>query len=90
MVDEIVNPQEGLLYVVYLASLDVTSCFQNAMIPPDNRIWVSLPPRYMQWFKKPYPDVELENSESNSYAVQTMTGMQGERCGQRLVYSVKR
>ena len=49
------------------------------MIRQEERIWVSLPPRYMQWFKKTYPDVEVEISESNKYAMQTMTGMQGEK-----------
>ena len=42
-----------------LASMDVTNCFQNTMIPPEERIWVNLPPRYMQWFKRTYPDVEV-------------------------------
>ena len=31
------------------------------------------------WFKKTYPDVEVEESTSNSYLLQTMTGMQGEK-----------
>ena len=62
-----------------LASTDVTNCFQNTMIPAEKRIWISLPPRYMKWFKKTYPDVEVENSPSNRYLLQTMTGMQGEK-----------
>ena len=62
-----------------LASIDVTNCFQNTMIPPEKRIWIALPPRYMQWFKKTYPDVEVEFSKSGKYAMQTMTGMQGEK-----------
>ena len=66
-------------YNLTLASLDVTNCFQNTMIPPEKRIWVSLPPRYMQWFKKTYPDVDVEVSDSNRYVMQTMTGMQGEK-----------
>ena len=62
-----------------LASTDVTNCFQNTLIPPNKRIWITLPPRYMKWFKKTYPDVEVEESTSNSYLLQTMTGMQGEK-----------
>ena len=62
-----------------LASTDVTNCFQNTMISPEERIWISLPPRYMKWFKKTYPDIKVEDSPSNSYLLQTMTGMQGKR-----------
>ena len=39
-------------YNLTLVSVDVTNCFQNTIIPPEKRIWVSLPPKYMQWLKK--------------------------------------
>lgn len=31
----------------------------------------------MTWFKKIYPDSEVEESASNSYLLQTLSGMQG-------------
>ena len=66
-------------YDLRMASTDATNCFQNTIIPPEQRIWISLPPRYLKWLKKTYPDVEIEDSASNAYASQAMTGMQGKR-----------
>ena len=62
-----------------LAVMDVRNCFQNNMIDPDKRVFVRTPPRYMEWFKRTFPDVIVPHSPTGNYANQTMGTMQGEK-----------
>ena len=61
------------------ALLDVTNCFQNTLIPAKDRACVTLPNFYMEWFKREYPQYELEASPSGKYVLQAQKGLQGDK-----------
>ena len=50
-----------------LAIMDVVNCFQSTLIPEEERIVVTLPSFYMDWFKKEYPEYKLEDSPAMYY-----------------------
>jgi hypothetical protein len=61
------------------AILDVENCFQNDAIKPEQRLFVTAPPLYIQWFKETYPDIKLEQAPDGKYVLQTINGMQGRK-----------
>ena len=61
-----------------LAIMDVVNCFQSTLIPEEERIVVTLPSFYMDWFKKEYPEYKLEDSPSG-YVLQAQKGLQGDK-----------
>ena len=62
-----------------LSIIDVTNCFQNDAIPPEKRIFIILPPVYLEWFQEQFPHIKLEKSKDNRYVIQTINGMQGRK-----------
>ena len=62
-----------------LSICDVENCFQNTIIEPSQRIFITSPFRYVDWFKDRYPDTKVRESKSGKYALQTINGMQGEK-----------
>ena len=39
--------------------LDVSNAFQNTKFPINERVCVSTPPYYLDWFERSYPNVPL-------------------------------
>ena len=62
-----------------LAILDIENCFQNTLVAAEDRVVVTLPNFYMEWFKRKYPEFTLDVSPSNKYVVQAQRRLQGDR-----------
>ena len=62
-----------------LAILDIENCFQNTLVEPEDRVVVTLPNFYMEWFRQEYPDYVIDESPSGKYVVQSQRGLQGDR-----------
>ena len=65
-----------------LGILDVTNAFQTTIKDPSKRIFATLPPFYLNWFKKYYPNVSLDPSPG-PYVVQVCNGIQGDKAAGR-------
>ena len=57
--------------------LDVSNAFQNTNVPIHERVCVSPPPYYLDWFERYYPNVPL-NRDNSPFCLQCMNGIQGE------------
>ena len=64
--------------------IDVKNCFQCDAIEPHERLFITTPPCYIEWFKMRYPHIKLP--EADSYVLQTLNGMQGRRDAGRSWY----
>ena len=62
-----------------VAVIDVVNCFQSTMIPPEDRLVISMPPFYRKWFQEKYPEVKWEHSPSNKYVLEVINGIQGDK-----------
>ena len=67
-----------------LSIVDVENCFQNGVIPHEDRVYVTTPPHYIPWFKQTFPGVPLKNAKN--YVLQTLNGMQGRKDAGRTWY----
>ena len=56
--------------------LDASDAFQNKNVPIHERVYVSPPPYYIDWFEKSYPNVLLNRYES-PFCLQCMNVIQG-------------
>ena len=56
--------------------LDVINAFQNTNVPIHERVCVSPPPYYLDWFERSYPNVPL-NRDDGPFCRQCMNGIQG-------------
>ena len=56
--------------------LDVSNAFQNRNIPIHERVCVSTPPYYLDWFERFYPNFPL-NRDDDPFFLQCMNGIQG-------------
>ena len=56
--------------------LDVSNEFQNTNVPIHERVCVSPPPYYLDWFEISYPNVPL-NRDDGLFFPQCMNGIQG-------------
>eukprot|EP00956_Cyclotella_meneghiniana_P030378 scaffold76242_cov40-Cyclotella_meneghiniana.AAC.1 len=64
-----------------LAVIDIVNCFQSTLIPPEERLVISMPPFYRKWFQEKYPEVKWEHSPSNKYVLEVINGIQGDKGG---------
>ena len=48
--------------------LDVSNAFQNTHVPNHERVCVSPPPYYIEWFERSHPNVPLNRDESTFYS----------------------
>ena len=55
--------------------LDVSNAFQNKNVPIHERVCVSPPPYYLDWFEISYPNVTL-NRDDGTFFLQCMNGIQ--------------
>jgi hypothetical protein len=62
-----------------LAVIDVVNCFQSTLIPPEERLLITMPPHYKAWFKSKYPNVKWEESPSGKYVLELLNGLQGDK-----------
>jgi hypothetical protein len=58
---------------------DVKNAFQNTMLPVGQRAHLTMPPYYLQWFRRKYPMVKIEPlaSEADKYCLQSINAIQG-------------
>jgi len=71
----------GLLISV----LDISNAFQNSIIfDPSERVYLSLPPLYLDWFLQQWPDFHLDTTNPKELVLQCLKTVQGTRdAGQR-------
>ena len=62
--------------------LDVSNAFQNTNVPIHERVCVSPPPYYLNWFEISYPNVPLNQGDGPFY-LQCMNGIQGTKTSGR-------
>ena len=67
------------VYCLRLGITDVVNCFQSTLIPEEKRVITSVPPYYMSWFRREFPEIKLEHSPSGRYVLQAMKGLQGDK-----------
>ena len=73
-----------------LTILDIENCFQNTLVEPEDRVVVTLPNFYMEWFCRKYPDYIIEDSPLGKYVVQSQRGLQGDRAiGRKFYLTIK-
>ena len=58
--------------------LNVSNTFQDKNVPIHERVCVSTPPHYLDWFNKSYPNVTL-NIYDGPFCLQCMNGIHGTR-----------
>ena len=56
--------------------LDVSNALQNVIVPINERVCVSTPPYYLDWFERSYPSVTI-NRDDGPFPLQCMNGIQG-------------
>lgn len=62
-----------------LAIMDVENCFQNTLLVEKEKVVVTIPPYYMEWFAREFPSYRIDNSPSGKYVLQALKGLQGDR-----------
>ena len=62
--------------------LDVSNEFQNTNVPIYERVCVSPPTYYLNWFERSYPNVPL-NRDDGPFCPQCMNGIQGTKTAGR-------
>lgn len=65
--------------------LDVKNAFQNTNVPACKHMHISLPPYYLEWFRKVYPNVPV-NPEDGPFCLQVMNSIQGTKPAGRQWY----
>jgi hypothetical protein len=60
-------------YGFTVSIIDIVNCFQSTIIPEEEeRLVISCPPKYLDWFKHRYPRVKLNHSKSGRYVLQLL------------------
>jgi hypothetical protein len=62
-----------------IAIADVKNAFQNAMLPVGQQAHLTMPPYYLQWFRRKYPMVTIEPlaAKADKYCLQSINAIQG-------------
>ena len=66
------------MHILTARILDVSNKFQNTNFPIHERVFVSPPTYYLDWFERYYPNVSL-NRDYGPFCLQYMNGMNGKR-----------
>ena len=56
--------------------LDVSNAFHNTNVPINEKVCVSPPPYYIDWFERSYPNVTRDRYDG-PFCLQCMNGIQG-------------
>ena len=56
--------------------LDISDTFQNTNVPIHERVCVSPPAYYLDWFEISYPNIPL-NQDDGPFCLKIMNGVQG-------------
>jgi hypothetical protein len=60
--------------------LDISNAFQNSYIfDASERVYLSLPPLYLDWFQKQWPDFKLPSTNAKDLVLQCLKSIQGTR-----------
>ena len=63
------------MHIINARILDVSNAFQNTNVPMHERVCVSPPPYYLEWFERSYSNVPL-NRDDGPFCLQCMNGIQ--------------
>ena len=68
-----------------ISILDISNAFQNSIIfDATERVYLSLPPLYLAWFRQQWPDYDLPSITTKDLVLQCLKCIQGTRdAGQR-------
>ena len=79
------------MHIITARILDVRNEFQNTNVTIHERVCVSPPPYYLDWFERSYPNVPL-NRDDGPFCLQCMNGIQvtkpSGRQWNRILYAV--
>ena len=64
------------MHILAASILDVSNAFQNTNVPIHERVFVSPPPYYLDWFKRSYPYIPL-NRDDGTFCIQCMNVIEG-------------
>jgi hypothetical protein len=69
--------------------LDISNAFQNAIIfDPEDWIYLSLPPYYLEWFQNQWPDYLLPSLNAKDLVIPCLKSIQGTKDAGRRWYSL--
>jgi hypothetical protein len=69
--------------------LDITNAFQSSIIfDPEERVYINLPPFYLDWFTSQWPDYKLPTTDTKNLVLQCLRSLQGTRDAGRRWYSL--
>jgi hypothetical protein len=71
----------------HIATIDVKNAFQNTIAPPESRIWVTLPPTYIEWL---LATENLNLDRNQTYVRQMLNANQGTKDAGCLWYKLFR
>ena len=71
-----INIAIASMHILTARILDISNTFQNTNVPINERVCVSPPPYYIDWFERSYPNVPL-NRYDGPFFLQCMNGIQG-------------
>ena len=71
-----INISIASIHILTDRILDVINEFQNKNVPIHERVCISPPPYYLNWFETSYPNVPL-NLDYGPFLSQCMNGIQG-------------
>ncbi len=58
--------------------LDISNAFQNSVIfDPAEQVYLTLPPFYLEWFHRQWPDYKLPSQDPSHLAIQCLKSIQG-------------
>jgi hypothetical protein len=68
-----------------ISILDISNAFQNSIIfDASDRVYLSLPPLYLDWFRQQWPDYQLPSHNIKDLVIQCLKSIQGTKdAGQR-------
>jgi hypothetical protein len=75
--------------------MDISNAFQSSIIfDPTERVYLSLPPKFLEWFLHKWPDYKLPTTDPTKFVIQCLKSIQGTKdaglCWYRLLTGVFR
>ncbi len=58
--------------------MDISNAFQSSIVfDPSERVYLSLPPKFLDWFTSKWPDFPLPNNNPTNFVIQCLKSIQG-------------